>query len=147
MRLRSDHVTGAVVVAGGILVLAMSGDLPTGRMSMPGAGMWPKLLCGFAIAFGLVLLLRASVSPPFARIDWGDLRHAAPVIAITATAAALYTTLGFLVTMTGLLFVLLRFERCPLLPSTLYSVGVSIATYALFVHVLKSPLERGLIGF
>jgi hypothetical protein len=145
--LRSDHVAGGAIVLGAVVILALSGDLPTGRLSMPGAGMLPKLLCGFAIVFGLVLLLRGRGSVPLSQIDWGDLRHAVPVIVITVLAVSLYTTLGFLVTMTGLLFSLLQFERCRLFPSAAYSIGVAVATYALFVHVLKSPLERGLIAF
>jgi hypothetical protein len=147
VRLRSDHVAGGAVILAAAVVLALSGDLPTGRLSMPGAGMLPKLLCGFATVFGLVLLLRGRGSVPLSQIDWSDLRHAAPVIVITVLAVSFYTTLGFLVTMTGLLFALLQFERCRLLPSVAYSIGISTATYALFVHVLKSPLERGLIAF
>jgi hypothetical protein len=144
---RSDHVAGGAVIAVGVAIWALSGDLPTGRLSMPGAGMLPKLLCLFAIAFGLALVLRAGGSTPFRQIDWHDLRHAMPVIAITALAVALYTTLGFLITMAGLLFALLRFERRPLVPAAAYSLCVSGATYALFVYVLKSPLERGLLAF
>ena len=43
MTLRSDHVAGAAFVVFGIVVFALSGDLPFGRLSAPGAGMMPKL--------------------------------------------------------------------------------------------------------
>lgn len=147
MRVRTNHVAGGVVIAAGIVVWLLSLDLPTGRLSMPGAGMFPKLLCTLAIFFGAVLFLRAGESGPFGEVDWSDLRHGAPVIAITVAAVALYTTLGFLITMAGLLFALLAFERRNLWVSAAYSAGVSIATYALFVYVLKSPLEQGLLPF
>lgn len=42
MTLRSDHVAGGFFVAFGILVIALSGDLPVGDLSMPGAGFLPN---------------------------------------------------------------------------------------------------------
>jgi hypothetical protein len=104
-------------------------------------------LCILTIFFGVVLMLRANESGFFADIDWSDLRHAGPVIGITTVAVTLYATLGFIITMAALLFALLAFERRNLLAAAAYSVGVSAATYALFVYVLKSPLEQGLLSF
>lgn len=147
MKLRSDQIAGGVIVAGGVFIFALSGDLPTGRLSMPGAGMLPKLLCSLAIVLGLILALQGGSSTRLAEIDWSDLRHAGPVLGISVVAVALYTTFGFLVTMTGLLFALLRFERRKIIPATVYSIGVSLTTYALFVYVLRSPLEQGLLYF
>ena len=44
--LRTDHVAGAAFIAFGVLVIAPSGDLPIGTLSLPGAGMMPKLVAG-----------------------------------------------------------------------------------------------------
>ena len=52
MILRTDHVAGAAAIAAGIAVWAVSGDLPVGRLSMPGAGMMPKLICCLMVFFG-----------------------------------------------------------------------------------------------
>lgn len=147
MILRADHVAGGVVIAAGLVIWSLSGDLPTGRLSMPGAGMLPKLLCALIIFFGLALMARARESGAFADIEWSDLRHAGPVIGITALAVALYATLGFIITMAALIFALLAFERRNLLAAAAYSLGVTLATYALFVYLLKSPLEQGLLRF
>jgi hypothetical protein len=147
MRLRTDHVAGGAVIAAGLLIWALSGDLPTGRLSMPGAGMMPKLLCILIVFFGAVLILRAQDGGWFGDIDWSDLRHAGPVIGITVVAVALYATLGFVITMAAMLFALLAFERRNLLAAAAYSVSVSVATYALFVYILKTPLEPGLLQF
>src|SRR5947199_8490589 len=95
MILRRDHVAGGAFIAAGLLVFAMSGDLPFGTLASPGAGMMPKLVLGLLIAFGAILVARGGESPPLATIDWGDFRHAATVIAVTAAATALYTTMGF----------------------------------------------------
>ncbi len=42
MTLRADHVAGAAFVVFGLLVIALSGDLPFGQLSMPGAGFLPQ---------------------------------------------------------------------------------------------------------
>ncbi len=44
MTLRADHVAGAFFVGFGLLVIALSGDLPTGNLSMPGSGFLPKII-------------------------------------------------------------------------------------------------------
>ena len=148
MTLRTDHVAGSVFVALGIVVLALSGDLPMGTLSFPGAGMMPKLVAGLMILFGLLLVARAGESEPLASLPWGDLPHAARVVAITAVAIALYQPLGFIVTMTLLLFTLtFGAERRPVLAAAAFSAGVVALTYLLFAVVLKTPLEPGVLGF
>ena len=145
MILRRDHIAGGAFVAGGALILALSGDLPFGTLASPGAGMLPKLVIGLMMAFGLILLLRAGESPPFAAIPWGDLPHAARVLALAAAVIALYVPLGFLPTMSLLLFGLTYVvERKPLLHAILFSAGVTGIAYLLFGTLLKSPLPRGL---
>ena len=148
MTLRADHIAGGAAAIFGLLIFALSGDLPTGTLSFPGAGMMPKLVAGLLIALGFVLNVRANESAPFAAIPWGDLPHAMRVIAITAAAIALYQPLGFLITMALLLFALIfGAERRRALPAAAFSVGVVALTYLLFVAVLKTPLERGILGF
>ena len=148
MTLRRDHVAGGAFVVAGALILAVSGDLPFGTLASPGAGMLPKLMIAFMMAFGLILLLRAGESPPFAAVAWGDLPHAARVIAMAAVAVALYVPLGFLPTMALLLFGLIYgVERRPLLNAALFSAGVTGMAYLLFSTLLKSPLPRGVLWF
>jgi tripartite tricarboxylate transporter TctB family protein len=148
MTLRADHLAGAFFIAFGVLILALSGDLPMGGLSMPGSGFLPKILAGFTIAFGLVLIARAAESRPFAEIAWSDAGHAAAVTAITAGAVYFFEILGFLTTMVVMMFALLvGIERRPLLHAVLYSFGVVGLTYVTFVYVLKSPLVTGPLGF
>ena len=94
MTLRTDHAAGGVFVAFGLVILAISGDLPFGTLSFPGAGMMPKLTAGALMFFGLMLIVRARESSPLASIARGDFWHAARVTAITATAIALYRSLA-----------------------------------------------------
>ena len=148
MTLRMDHVAGAFFIGLGLLLIALSGDLPTGSLSMPGSGFLPKIVAVLTIFFGLVLALRAGESRPFETISWSDAKHAAMVVAITAMAAALYEWLGFLTTDILLMFgLLVIIERRRLLPAAIYSVGVVVVTYVLFVYLLKAPLQTGPLGF
>ncbi len=149
MTLRRDHVAGGVVVVASALILAVSGDLPFGTLASPGAGMLPKLLIGLMIGFGVVLVARAGDSPPFAQLAWTDFPHALRVVVVAAAGIALYTTLGFLVTMSAMLFTLIfMVERRPILYAAVFSIGVTGFAYLLFDTLLKSPLPRGdIVGF
>ena len=148
MTLRADHVAGAFFIIFGLLVIALSGDLPTGNLSLPGSGFMPKIIAGLTIFFGLVLALRANESRVFATLSWGDAKHAALVVALTAVAIAVFEWLGFLTTDVLLIFALLVvIERRRLMPATVYSLGVVVTTYVLFVYVLKTPINTGPFGF
>jgi hypothetical protein len=141
MILRADHVAGGAFVVFGILIIALSGDLPAGQLSMPGSGFLPKIVAVLTIVFGLMLVLRAAESPPFATLAWSDGAHAALVTIIAVIAITLYTRLGFLITMAAMMIALLIVvERRKPLYALAYSAGVVLATYAVFVYVLKTPL-------
>src|SRR5262245_16177034 len=107
MTLRVDHVAGAAFIGFGLLVIALSGDLPMGSLSFPGSGFMPKILATLTIFFGLMLLAAGGKSPPFATLQWSDSKHAALVVALTGAAIALFEKLGFLMTMTMMLLALL----------------------------------------
>lgn len=148
MTLRADHIGGAFFIGVGLLVIALSGDLPIGSLSFPGAGFLPHILAVLTILFGAVLLFRASESKPFASLAWDDAKHAGMVVALTAAATAVFDWLGFLTTDVLLVFgLLVIIERRRLLPATVYSIGLVGGTYLLFVYVLKTPLEAGPLGF
>jgi hypothetical protein len=148
MILRADHVAGAFFVGFGLLVIALSGDLPTGNLSLPGSGFLPKIVAALTIFFGLVLILRAKESKIFATLSWSDAKHAGLVVVLTAIAITAFEWLGFLTTNVLLIFALLVIiERRRLLPATVYSLGVVVTTYVLFVYVLKTPINTGPFGF
>ena len=129
-------------------VFAISGDLPFGSLSAPGAGMMPKLAAGLMMLFAALVIAGGSPSQNFSAIDWSDRGHAALVVVIAGAAVAAYRPLGFLITMTLLLFTLLVVvERRNALIAAAYSVGLTLFAYWLFGKALKSPLERGLFWF
>jgi hypothetical protein len=130
------------------VVFAISGDLPFGTLSAPGAGMMPKVVTGFMILFGALVMLGAARSAPLASLDWSDRNHAALVVLITGAAVAVYRPLGFLVTMSLLVFLLLVVvERRNALAAAAYAIGLTLFAYWLFGKALRSPLEQGILWF
>ena len=143
MTLRADHVAGAAFVLFGLLVIALSGDLPTGQLSMPGSGFLPKIVATLTIVFGLALIVRASESGPFSEVLWSDGKHAAMVTVITAAAIYLYTWLGFIITMVAMMVALLVvIERRNPLRAGAYSAAIVLFTYVCFAWLLKTPLPE-----
>ena len=148
MTLRADHVTGAAFVVFALAVFAFSGDLPFGSLSSPGAGMMPKLLLALMIVFGIALIVGARASALLAEIDWSDRNHAFLVVLIAGIATVLYQPLGFILTMSLLVFTLLMVvERKNVLRAAAYSVGLTMVAWWVFGTALKSPLETGILGF
>jgi hypothetical protein len=139
--LRRDHVAGGIFVAAGAIIFAMSGDLPFGTMSSPGAGMMPKLVLILLMTFGVLLFLRANESPPLASIAWGDLVHATTIVAAASIAIGFYTAIGFVPSMALLLFALIFIvERKNIWAALAVSIGVTVGSYFVFNTLLKSPL-------
>jgi Tripartite tricarboxylate transporter TctB family len=146
--LRSDHLAGAIFIVFGLIIFALSGDLPFGTISAPGAGMLPKLSAALMMTFAAVVMVGGGSSQPLAEIDWSDRGHAILVVLITGSAVYAYQDLGFLITMSLLVFALLVIveRRNPLIAAA-YSIGLTLFAYWMFGKALKAPLERGLLWF
>jgi len=146
--LRADHIAGGVFIALGIAVFILGWNLPFGRLSAPGAGMLPKLTAGLLILFAVIIVATGAASEKLSQLPWSDWIHAALVTGITAAAVSLYTTLGFLITMSLLIFTLLVLvERKNIVGSAAYAAALTLFAYWLFAIALKAPLERGLLWF
>lgn len=144
----TDHAAGAAFVLLGVFVLALSGDLPSGDLSMPGAGFMPKIIAVVMILLGCTIALRGRESPRFTSLDWSDLKHAALIVVLTSVAVALYTTLGFIITMTALLMSLLVVaERRNPVRAAVFSIVVVVTAFTLFDRFLEAPLPSGPLGF
>ena len=148
MTLRSDHIAGVAFAIFAITVFALSGDLPFGTLSSPGAGMMPKLLLVLMLIFAIALIFYAGASQPFADIDWSDRNHALLVVLIAGVMTTFYQWLGFILTMSLLVFALLVVvERKNLVRAAAYSIGLTMIAWWVFGTALKSPLETGILGF
>jgi hypothetical protein len=148
MNIRSDHLAGGVFIALGLLVFILGWNLPFGQISTPGAGMLPKTLAAMMIACAFIVILTGRDSEPVSDIPWTDWSHAALIIVISSAATLLYGTLGFLITMTLLVFGLLTIvERKRFLPAASYAILLTVFAYWLFAIALKAPIERGILWF
>ena len=148
MEARADHVAGSIFAAVGVLIFIISGDLPFGTLSFPGSGFMPKLVAALLITFGIILTLRARESAALSKLDWSDLKHAGAVVLITAAGIALYTRLGFILTIVLMIFGLLTLiERRHPARAAVYSVAVTLLAFAVFQYLLKAPLPAGPFGF
>ena len=129
-------------------MFSISGELPFGSLTAPGAGMMPMVVTALMIAFGALIMAGAARGAALSSIDWSDRNHAALVVLITGAATAAYRPLGFLLTMSLLVFALLVVvERRNVLIAALYSAGLTLFAYWLFGKALRSPLEPGLLWF
>ena len=148
MILRIDHIAGGIFIILGVLVFALSGPLPFGTLSFPGAGFVPKLIASLMIVLGAALALQGHASARLKQVDWSDLWHAGLIMLMAAGAAMLYTRAGFVITIALLLLgIVLVIERKSWLWAVIFSASVTGLAYGLFVFLLKSPLPRGPFGF
>lgn len=148
MNLRADHVAGTAFIVFGALIIALSGDLPAGQLSMPGSGFLPKIVAALMMMFGLALVVRGRESPAFADLGWSDLPHAMQVVVIAAAGISLYTTLGFLITLVLMVSaILIVIERRNPLRAGIYAIAIVLVAYLGFEYVLKTPLPNGPWGF
>ena len=148
MILRADHVAGAAFVVFGVAIIALSGDLPVGKLSMPGSGFLPMIIAVLTIVFGLALIVRGRESAPYSELAWGDGKHAVLVTAITAAAIGLYTWLGFIITMAAMMIALLVVvERRNPVYAAAYSLGIVLTTYVAFEYLLKTPMPASPLSY
>lgn len=145
---KADHIAGGAFIVLGLAVFVLGWDLPFGRLSAPGAGMLPKLTAGLMIALAVGIFVMGTRGEKVSDLPWSDWTHASLVIGITALATAVYATLGFLITMSLLVFALLTLiERKSLIAAALYACSLTLFAYWLFGIALKAPLERGVLWF
>jgi hypothetical protein len=115
---------------------------------MPGSGFLPKIIAVLLMIFGAALIVRGKESPAFAELGWSDLPHAVQVVAIAAAGIALYTVLGFVITLILMVSaILIVIERRNPLRAGAYAIAVVAITYVGFEYLLKTPLPNGPWGF
>jgi len=139
--LRSDQVSGLMLIALAVYVGWMNRVYPLGTLQEPGPGYVPLLLAVFLGVMGLLVLLAGGKSAPFATIAWRESMRAAAILAACAFAAYGLERLGYRITMAVLLvFFLGVMERRPPVKVAAVALGFSWITYYLFGTLLRVPL-------
>lgn len=151
---RRQRIGALALVAVGVFFIWRSlADLPFGTIDNPGPGITPLALAILLVVFalwsmagrGASLVDRAAASDAEEDTsDKGAILHAVFIIAGILLSALAFGTIGYRLTVLGLLlFYLGIVERKPLLATLLVSFGIAFGSHALFVNVLKVSLPSG----
>lgn len=147
----TDRVAGGVLVLIGLFViwesLASARRLPLGSLRTPGPAYMPVFLAVLLVAFGAVLVVLGARASRFATIGWSEWRHAVAILAVCLFAALMLERLGYRLTMTVVLAVLLGVvERKRALFTVVFSLALALGAFFLFDTFLRVPLPRGPFG-
>ena len=147
-QLRSDQVSGLMLVALALYVWWMNRAYPMGSLSEPGPGYVPFLLAIFMGVMGLLVALSGGKSMPLAAIQWTEAKRAIALLAACGVAAYALERLGYRITMAALLvfFLGVMERRKPIMVATV-GIGFSLVTYYLFAMLLRVPLPVSPWGF
>ncbi len=139
--LRSDQVSGVMLLALALYVWWMNRAYPIGTLSEPGPGYVPLLLAIFMGAMGLLVAIGGGKSMPLAEMEWTEAKRAIALLVACGVAAFALERLGYRITMAALLvFFLGVMERRKPWMVALVGVGFSLLTYYLFATLLRVPL-------
>ncbi len=147
-QLRSDQISGLMLLALALYVSWMNRAYPLGTLSEPGPGYVPLLLAIFMGAMGLLVALNGGKSEPLATMEWTEVKRAIALLIACSVAAYALERLGYRITIAALLvFFLGVMERRKPMMVALVGVGFSFITYYLFATLLRVPLPVSPWGF
>ena len=139
--LRSDQVSGLLLLALALYVAWMNRAYPIGTLSEPGPGYVPLLLAVFMGAMGLLVALSGGKSTALAALEWTEAKRAIALLVACGVAAYALERFGYRITMAALLvFFLGVMERRNPMMVVLVGVGFSLITYYVFATLLRVPL-------
>jgi putative tricarboxylic transport membrane protein len=148
----SDTVVGAGFAVAGALIVAGTLHYPTLDGGHPGPSLFPRILGTLMAALGVGLaVVGARARDASQVIAWRQLHrntgllNALFVLGGVLAYLVLVERLGFLVTGTLLLFLLMWRLQVPPLRALAVAIGFNATVYVLFVKVLRVPLPLGLL--
>lgn len=145
--LTTDRVAGAALVLVALLALAESRALPLGSVRTPGPAYVPVLLAVGLLLLGVLIGATGGRAPRIGDVGWQEGRHALAIVAVCAFAAWGLERLGYRLTITASLLVLLGLvERRGAVVTALVALALAFATFFLFATLLRTPLPRGPFG-
>jgi hypothetical protein len=145
-------VVGAIGICLSVLYLALSFQMPMGRIRQPGAGVFP-VICGFLLLLGSVSALweglKTRKTEESVELPAGsDLRRLLVLLGGILGYLVLLPILGQLISSTIFCFVLIRvLSSLGIWRVALYAVLMAGAAYLLFVRFLMLPMPVGIFAF
>lgn len=141
---------GAIGVGLSVLYLALSFQMPMGRVRQPGAGVFP-VISGFLLLLGSVSAIwegfKLRKSEEIELPTGSDLYRLLTVLGGILGYLILLPILGQLVSSTIFCFVLIRaLSSLPYWRVILYAIIMAGLAYLLFVRLLMLPMPVGIFG-
>lgn len=143
-------VVGAIGICLSVLYLALSFQMPMGRVRQPGAGVFP-VISGFLLLLGSVSALWEGMkqrnSEKVELPTGSDLLRLLAVLGGVLGYLILLPVLGQLISSTLFCFVLIRaLSSLSMWRVMLYAVLMAGAAYVLFVRILMLPMPVGIFA-
>ena len=141
MTIKSDQVSGLMLLALAFYVGWANGEYPLGTLQEPGPGYMPLLLAVGLGVLGLLIVLWGIRSEPLAAMRWTEANRAVVILVACGVAAFALERLGYRVTVIALLvFFLGVLERKRPVAVALVALGFSFASYYVVSNLLHVPL-------
>jgi putative tricarboxylic transport membrane protein len=141
--LRSDQISGLMLLALAIYVGWQNRAYPLGTLSEPGPGYVPMLLAFFLGATGLFIALLGQRSRPLATIAWPEAPRAIVILVACGAATFALERLGYRLTVIALLiFFMGVLEKKPPLRVALVAAGFGFGSHYIISDLLAVPLPR-----
>ena len=139
--LRSDRISGLMLIALAAYVGWMNRVYPLGTLSEPGPGYVPLLLAIFMGMMGLLVVIAGGKSMPVSEMEWNESKRALAILVACGAAAFALERLGFRITMAALLvFFLGVMERRHPAKVAAVALGFAFIAYYVFATLLRVPL-------
>ena len=146
-RPRREHVFGAALIGIGLFALYARTGLPLGNLREPGAGFFPVIVAVALILFAALALTSRTPEVDQPQTALGSVVRVSILTAMIAAYAWLLPTVGFVLSTTVLLGVMLRgLGDVGWLSTVICAAGGAAGCYFLFTR-LGMPLPAGLLGF
>lgn len=147
---RSDCIGGGLFIGLGVFIWILTLRFPGLEGGHPGPALFPQILASLFIFFGGLVLLRgarAQKNPSAGENPTGTARnYFDPIFVLMLIVAYILFSnrLGFLITSSLILFLLMVKLKVPLWRSGLIAILLSLFVNALFAKLLRVPLPIGL---
>ena len=146
--LRSDQVSGGVLIALAAIVVWFNREFPVGTLADPGPGYVPLLLACCLGGIGLVVVFMGARTEAMATMRWPEATRALIILLACVAATFALERIGYrLTTAAFLVFFLGVIERKHPLSVVLVAAGFSLGSFYVVGTLLKVPLPVGPWGF
>ncbi len=149
-----DYIGGGIFIALGILIFSMTFSYPILDGGHPGPSLFPRVLAVLFVFFGGIVVLQGWRSAKVKREESPEGEGPPPnrfnpilVIILIAAFIALAPEVGFVITGTGLLAILMLRLRVSALKSVIVSILLAAFIYTVFAKGLRVPLPIGYLGW